>query len=282
MKKRMLIISSPCVVFFLTFIFFLTPTQKNSATSQMVSTHASPVPAHVQYDNKIQDIVKKMHHVAIIPDGNRRWAQAKNMSPLEGHKEGFLHIAPLLINEFFDYGIHTVTFWCFSTGNWDRSKKEVDNFMYNLFPKFVDALIAMAIEKNVKMVHLGRKDRIPSILLQKLNQAENQTAQFTQHILNIGIDYSGPDEVCRALKKIQKQDVSEDELLKALDNGDQPYPCPDVIIRSSGEQRLSGFMAIQSTYAELIFEKKHFPDFSIETVKEIIIEFGKRKRTFSK
>ena len=228
-------------------------------------------------DTKVPD------HVAIIPDGNRRWARAKGIHTLEGHKKGF-DKAVLLGRTARDWGIHTVTLWGFSTENWDRTKKEV-SYLMKLYGKLIDDYLKEAIENKVRIYHLGRKDRLPKELLEKLTYAEEKTKHFDKYIMNIAIDYGGRDEIVRAVKGMIRDGLKEEEINENifdnyLDTRYQPYPKVDLMIRTSGEQRTSGFLLWQSEYNEYYFADCHFPDFGPEKFKEAILDYSRRRRRF--
>lgn len=223
------------------------------------------------------------NHVAIIPDGNRRWARARGLHTLLGHKRGFER-AVELSRVARDLGIHTVTLWGFSTENWDRTEEEI-KYLMKLYSKLVDDYIKDAHKNKVQIVHLGRKDRLPKELLEKLAYAEVQTKKYTKYIMNIAIDYGGQDEIVRIVKKMIRDGVSEDQVdqklfEKYLDVQGQPYPYVDLMIRTSGEQRTSGFLLWESPYTEFYWEREHFPDFTPERFRESILDFSRRRRRF--
>src|SRR4030066_2442142 len=228
-------------------------------------------------DTKVPD------HVVIIPDGNRRWARARGLHTLQGHKKGF-ETAVILGRTAREWGIHTVTLWGFSTGNWDREQKEV-SYLMKLYGKLVDNYLDEAIQNEVRIYHLGRKDRLPKVLLKKLDYAEEKTKNFDKYIMNIAIDYGGRDEIVRAVKRmikdgIKEEDVNEQMFSNYLDTRNQPYPNVDLMIRTSGEQRTSGCMLWQSEYNEYYFADCHFPDFGPEKFKEAILDYSRRRRRF--
>lgn len=222
-------------------------------------------------------------HLAIIPDGNRRWARARGLHTLQGHRAGFDR-AVELARAARDIGIHTVTLWGFSTENWDRTEKEI-NYLMRLYEKLVDDYLKEASRDNVKIVHLGRRDRIPKTLLKKITYAENETKDNTRHIMNIAIDHGGHDDIIRATQKmiregIRAEEVSKELFEKYLDTCKQPYPYVDMIIRTSGEQRTSGFLLWQSSYAEMYWENDHFPDFTPEKLSAAVLDYSRRRRRF--
>ena len=222
-------------------------------------------------------------HIALVPDGDRRWARARGLSPLEGHRAGYFALKKLA-KASRDLGVHTVTLWGFSTENWERSSKETDNIM-NLARKMVNDFMSDAIKDGVRLVHLGRKDRLPRDLVELISNAEEKSKNNTKHILNIGLDYGGRDEILRAVKKVVADKVPVEEIDEKLfdsylDTHDQPYPEPDLFIRTSGEQRTSGLLPWQMAYTEYYFEQCHLPDFTPEKLKAAILDFSRRRRRF--
>lgn len=226
------------------------------------------------------------NHIAIIPDGNRRWARSKNLPAFEGHRRGF-DVAVKISRYIRTLGIHTLTIWAFSTENWKRTKEEV-GYLMRLYAAMVDKYLKEAISDNVKIVHLGRKDRIPSYLLKKIERAEKETQSNQKHVLNIALDYGGHDEIVRAITRmnneegIKNNELTEQKFEVFLDTKEQPYPNPDIIIRTSGEQRVSGFMPWQAAYSELFFIEKHFPDLTEKDIDLVLDEYSKRQRRFGK
>lgn len=223
------------------------------------------------------------NHIAIIPDGNRRWARSRGLPTLEGHRRGF-EAAIKVCRMARSWGINTVTLWGFSTENWDRSEKEV-NYLMKLYSKLIDDFLEEAKENGVRIYHLGRKDRLPAFLLKKIFQAEKETEKFTNYIMNIAIDYGGQDDILRAVQKIVEDKIPAKKITKELmekyvDLHDQPYPYVDLMIRTSGEQRTSGFLLWESPYTEYYWENGHFPDFSPLKLKEAVLDFSRRRRRF--
>lgn len=223
------------------------------------------------------------NHMVIIPDGNRRWARARGLPTLQGHKKGF-DMAVILCRQARKWGIHTLTLWGFSTENWDRTPKEID-YLMKLYDRMIDKFLKEAMEDKVKIVHLGRKDRLPSFLLKKIKEAEEKTKDFKNYILNIALDYGGHDDILRAVQKMIEDSVPavkvDKKLMESyLDTKNQPYPYVDLMIRTSGEQRTSGMLLWQAAYAEFYFENDHFPDFTPEKLKEAVLDYSRRRRRF--
>jgi undecaprenyl diphosphate synthase len=231
--------------------------------------------------------IKNIYHLAIIPDGNRRWAKKRNLPTFYGHKKGFDQ-AIKLSKKARELGIKVLTFWAFSTENWQRKKDEVD-YLMKLFEEMIDRNLKIALKDKIRIVHLGRKDRISSHLRKKILNAEEKTKKFDKYYLAIALDYGGRDEIIRAISKMKNQNfftkeknIDESLLFQFLDTKDLPYPQPDLIIRTSGEQRTSGFMIWQAAYSEWIFHPKYFPDFSPADLQWCINEYYKRQRRFGK
>lgn len=225
------------------------------------------------------------NHIAIIPDGNRRWAKERGLPTFEGHRRGY-EAGRKLVEKIRELGISTVTFWAFSTENWNRSKEEV-GYLMKLYETFIDRNLEDALKEKVKIIHLGRKDRIPKSLLKKINQAEEKTKGFKEYYLNIALDYGGHDEIIRAIQRLKDsnfkvQSLTAETFGQFLDTNSQPYPNPDLIIRTSDEERLSGFMPWQSEYSEFYFADCYFPDFNEEELEKAIHEYAKRKRNFGR
>jgi undecaprenyl diphosphate synthase len=223
------------------------------------------------------------NHVALIPDGNRRWARARGVHTLKGHKAGFER-AVELARSAREMGIHTVTLWGFSSENWDRSPSEV-GYLMKLYVKLINDYLNESIKDNVRLIHLGRKDRIPGFLLRKITEAEEKTSHNTKYIVNLAIDYGGHDELIRAVKKVISDGVPSEKVDKALiesylDTKNQPYPYVDLLIRSSGEQRTSGLLLWQMEYAEMYWEEGHFPDFTPDKLYNAILDYSRRRRRF--
>lgn len=222
-------------------------------------------------------------HLAIIPDGNRRWARARGLHTLQGHKAGF-DVAVKLCRAARSMGIHTVTLWGFSTENWDRTANEI-NYLMRLYGKLVDDYLQEARKENVRIIHLGRKDRLPKVLLEKIAYAEKETLDNDKYIMNIAIDYGGHDDIIRATQAmirdgVRPEAVNRELFEKYLDTKGQPYPYVDLIIRTSMEQRTSGFLLWQSHYAETYWEDVHFPDITPEKLKNAILDYSRRRRRF--
>jgi len=221
-------------------------------------------------------------HIAIIPDGNRRWARERNLPTLEGHRRGFDR-AYELVNKARDMGVKIITFWAFSTENWKRTTEEV-GYLMHLYELMIDKHLQDAMENNTRILHLGRKDRLPKNLLKKITEAEKISLHNKKHFLCIGIDYGGEDEILRAVSKMieNNQGNTHDSLFACLDTSPLPQQYVDLMIRTSGELRTSGFLPLQSLYTEFVFSDKMFPDFSVKDFENAITDYSTRKRRFGK
>lgn len=218
------------------------------------------------------------HHIAIIPDGNRRWARDRNLPIFEGHRKGAERLKELA-ETAKELDIKVATFWAFSTENWERTKEEVVMLM-SLFERVFQKYSQKLIENKIHFTHLGRKDRLPKRLLTLIHETEEKTNQFRDHYFALALDYGGRDEVMRATQ--QMSNINKKELDQFLDTKDLPYPYPDLVIRTGGEQRTSGFMIWQAAYSEWIFYPAYFPDFTPADLKKCIEVYIERKRRFGK
>ena len=223
------------------------------------------------------------NHIAIVLDGNRRWARSKGFPTSQGHKAGYLAMKKVM-NAARDWGIHTITVWGFSTENWERSEDEINNII-TLIKVFLKDLKKEAKKENIRFVHLGRKDRFPKDVIEEIAALEEKTKNHQKHLINVALDYGGRDEILRAVKKvvsnkIKPEDLTEEKFAQFLDTADQPYPYVDLFIRPSGEQRTSGLLPWQTTYAEFYWEPDYLPDFTPEKLKAAILDYSRRRRRF--
>jgi undecaprenyl diphosphate synthase len=220
-------------------------------------------------------------HIAIIPDGNRRWAREKGIHGSFGHyTAGSKEHIKELIKETKSLGCRYLSLWGFSTENWKRDAKEI-KAIFDLVLKNIDSFYELAKEEEVRFKHIGRKDRFPKELRDALIKLENSTKDFERFNVLLCLDYGGRDEIVRAVNcvlKSGKKEISETDFSNCLDT--KGIPDPDLIIRTSGERRTSGFLAFQAVYAELYFTNKYFPEFNAADLREAVKSFGKRQRTF--
>lgn len=224
--------------------------------------------------------MEKNFHLAIICDGNRRWAKARGLFPWDGHRHAIENFRGI-IDWCRDHPrIGTLTLWAFSTENWDRDPKEVAELM-RLFEYFMKKEIEHIEEKKIRFLHQGRKDRISPSLAKLFADAEERTKGYAGFTIQLAIDHGGKDEIVRAVNRIPAGTAVTQESIRAyLDNPD--VPDIDFVIRTSGELRTSGFQMWKAAYAEWYFPTYHFPDLSTEKLQEALDEYDGRKRRFGK
>lgn len=220
-------------------------------------------------------------HVVIIPDGNRRWARRRKQTPEFGHytSASFQHLNDLF-STAREQGVRYLTLWGFSTENWKRNVAE-QKALFALIEQGVERLRADAGVQKIRFRHVGRKDRLPASLLAALAALEQESREYTGFHVLLCLDYGGSDELVRAVRKLMvlgAQDIDEAALRTALDAPD--VPPVDLLIRTSGEQRTSGFMPLQAAYAELYFTPVHFPDFDGREFLKALQEYAERQRRF--
>lgn len=220
-------------------------------------------------------------HVGIILDGNRRYAQAHDLPRFEGHRRGLINLKTIA-KAAFSSGVKVLTVYAFSTENWNREKVEID-YLFKLFKIFVNREVKTLIAQGVKINFWGRLTDYNAEIQADIKRVEAQTRQGLNGILNICLSYGGRDELVRAFKKIVSQKISATEISESLieKNLDSAgLPDTDLIIRTSGEQRLSGFLTWQSVYSELYFTKKYWPEFSSADLAEALKEYSRRQRRY--
>lgn len=224
-------------------------------------------------------------HIAIIMDGNGRWAQEKGLPRVFGHRKGVDRVKEI-VSESIELGIKALTIFAFSTENWNRPKKELD-VLFSYFNKFLSLYKKELIEKNVKVRVIGRKDRLSKGLLEKIRDIEDATKDNKTFTFNIAIDYGGRWDIVDAAKRIAKaysnKDITSEEIDEELFSeylslgsvGD-----PDLLIRTSGEQRMSNFLIWNLAYSELYFTPVFWPSFDKKELKKAIEIYSNRDRRF--
>lgn len=212
-------------------------------------------------------------HVAIIMDGNRRWAKAQGLNPLAGHGKAMEETVENLIEVTGEMGVQYLTLWAFSTENWGREKDEVAGLM-NLFRKALMTKVDKFISKGARLKIIGDMSKFSPDIQEGMKLAMEKSETNTKITVVFALNYGGRDEIKRAVEK------GGVEFEKYLDTAG--IPDPDLIIRTGGEQRLSGFLMWQSAYSELYFTDTLFPDFGKEKLQEAIEEYQGRQRRFGK
>lgn len=223
--------------------------------------------------------IKMPEHIAIILDGNRRWAKQRNMPSILGHKEGVKNLEEMV--RFLDkQGLKYLTVYAFSTENFKRSKEEV-TYLMKIFNVYMDKIIKKD-DFNIKINILGTKDGLSKDLINKIEKVEEKTKNNTGLIFNIAFNYGGRHEIIDAVNKILEdgniKSITEEEFSKFLYTKDMKDP--DLLIRTSGEKRLSNFLLWQLAYTEFYFSKKMWPEFKKEDMIEAIIEYNNRNRRY--
>ncbi len=220
-------------------------------------------------------------HVAVIMDGNARWAGHHNLSRFEGHRTGTENIRRV-VETFARFKVQYLTLYAFSTENWKRSKVEVRGLM-TILDRVIKSESKALHEKNVRLRHLGRLDRLSEKLQRQIRRAINLTSNNTGMTLSVAFDYGSRAEIVEAVRQIindgcSPETINEEFFSKHLySNG---LPDPDLIIRTAGEVRLSNFLLWQSAYSELYFTDVTWPEFNEDEVKKALLAYSKRQRKF--
>ncbi len=217
-------------------------------------------------------------HVAIIPDGNRRWAKEKGKPALEGHRYAAQTTLPNLTDELERLGIKYFTFWALSTENLTgRSNEELNN-LFDLIRFFLRNKLKEFKKKQVRFKTIGDLTSLPEDLQKEIFKITKDTEENEKMTIILGLNYGGRDEIIRAIKK--GNNLTKENLSNYLDTAG--IPDPDLIIRTGGEKRLSGFMLWQSEYSELYFSDLYFPDFNAKELEKAVKNYSERQRRFGK
>jgi undecaprenyl diphosphate synthase len=227
------------------------------------------------------DVPSLPRHVAIIMDGNGRWAINRGLPRVAGHKRG-VETVRRITEECRQIGIKVLTLYAFSDENWGRPKEEV-GFLMDMLGSFLKAEIATMKSNGIRFRTIGRTERLPATVRKWLEKATAETAHNTGMILNLALSYGGRGEILEAVKRMHDAGVNakllNDEIFSSyLDTGG--LPDPDLIIRTSGEKRISNFLLWQAAYAELYFTDTLWPDFSEKELHSALIDYQGRQRRF--
>ena len=235
---------------------------------------------------KIEKKIKPENlHVAIVMDGNGRWANERALARLKGHAKGADRVRHI-VRASLDMNVTHLTLFAFSTENWKRSESEVVGLM-GLFKKFMKSEAKKLLINGVKVRFIGDRSRLDQSLIKLMDELELLTIANNNLHLTIALNYGGRDEIVRATKKISEKvklgvlkidDITVEMFSNNLDTFD--LPDPDLVIRTSGEVRTSNFLPWQCAYSEYVFEKTNWPDFNNDIYDEILIEFKNRERRF--
>lgn len=224
-------------------------------------------------------------HIAVILDGNRRWAKAKGMPGVYGHQEGAKVLANI-VKYANEIGIKYMTVYAFSTENWKRSEEE-ENMLMSLFQEYLDSYAKKAVENNIRIKIIGAREGLNEKLVSSIDKCENLTKDCTGLTFNIAINYGSRNEIVNAVKEVSKKvmeniievdSINEEVVSKHLYTSH--CPDPDLVIRTSGELRLSNFLLWQLAYAEFLFLDKNWPEFETKDLDMAIAEYAKRNRKF--
>lgn len=232
-------------------------------------------------------MTEKLEHIAFIMDGNRRWAKAKGLPIIAGHEKGAETLTNI-VKTAKELGIKYVTVYAFSTENWKREKSEVDGLM-NLLRKYLDRSFKELEENNARIMFIGERNMLAADIVEKMEQIETRTAQNPDITLCVALSYGGRQDIVAAVRKIAGfaqngglniKDIDEKKFSDMLYTKD--LPDPDLLIRTSGEKRLSNFLLWQLSYAEFYFSDTLWPDFSADELKLIIEDYKTRERRYGK
>ncbi len=220
-------------------------------------------------------------HVAIIMDGNGRWAKQRGLPRIEGHRAGAKNVRKVA-RAFADHGVKYLTLFAFSTENWDRPKEEVTGLLH-LLSQSIDEEIQRFHQANIKLVHIGKPDRLSLELKRKVKSATELTKDNTRMTLCLAFDYGSRSEIVDAVRCIKEGNISPEGISETifssyLDTAD--IPDPDLLIRTGGEFRLSNFLLWQVAYSELYFTPVSWPDFNEKEIEKALLDYEQRQRRF--
>lgn len=220
-------------------------------------------------------------HIAIIPDGNRRWAKEKGLPAFAGHKAGFDRVLEI-VTHAQKCGLEAITIYAFSTENWRRAEDEVE-YLMDLISLAFNKYLQKFHRQGIRVRHLGDASKLSQKLQDEIKAGETLTKNNPGLTVQLAINYGGRDEIKRTIQKLfdqgmTKYDITEDAIGQNIDTAG--VPDPDLIIRTSGERRLSGFLLWQASYAELYFTDLYWPDFTTDEFDKAVNEFESRQRRF--
>lgn len=229
------------------------------------------------------EFLKVPTHIAVIMDGNGRWAAARGLPRQAGHQAGTENLRQV-ITSCVDFGVKVLTIYAFSTENWGRPEDEVQGLM-DILAEVIDRELPELHKQGVQLRHLGRLDRLQPALREKVLRAVEITHNNDRLILNVAFNYGGRDEIVCAIRRMIEDGLKPDEI---DDEKVSEYmftagiPDPDMIIRTSGEMRISNFLIWQAAYAEWYVTPTYWPDFGKEDLRKAILEYGRRDRRYGR
>lgn len=227
----------------------------------------------------MSDNAKPLQHLGLILDGNRRWARAHNLPTLQGHKKGYENLK-VIVKEAINSGIPFVSAYIFSTENWKRSQEEV-SYLMDLALFVAKNEVKELHKENIRVVFLGSKEKLSNKLIQAIDKAEQLTQDNKKGTLALCFNYGGLQEIADAATKALstgRSALTPEDIEQHLYAPD--IPPVDLVIRTSGEQRISGFMLWRAAYAEMLFVQKNWPDFSVDDLKSAVDYYSSRERRF--
>lgn len=230
------------------------------------------------------DIRAVPNHVGVILDGNRRWAKSRGLPSLEGHMQGYKNLRVLVRYALLDLKIPCVSCFVFSNENWNRTEKEV-KYLMKLVVKALNEFLDELHKDNIRIVVLGRRERLSNTVLKAVEKTEATTAKNTGGTLAICFNYGGQAEIADAARaiveaKLPAKAITEELFANYLYHPE--VPPVDLLIRTSGEIRLSGFMLWRAAYSELYFVDKHWPDFNKADIDKALVEYARRERRYGR
>jgi len=220
-------------------------------------------------------------HIAIIMDGNGRWARARGLPRLAGHRAGTENLRRI-IEACVEFGVKYLTIYAFSTENWGRPAEEVDGLM-GIFDEVFNRELAELHRQGARLRHIGQLDGVRKSLREKVIKGIELTKNNSRLVLCVAFNYGGRDEIVQAIQAMLKDGVKSEEVTEALVSRylfTADLPDPDLVIRTSGERRMSNFLIWQTAYAEWVFPEAYWPDFGREQLLEAIQEFSRRERRY--
>ena len=225
---------------------------------------------------QIESIVSLPLHIAVIMDGNGRWAKRRGLPRVMGHRRG-LEVAQDFIDYSLEFGVKYLSLFVFSTENWKRPTSEV-NSLFSLADKYLSRFEKFCKDR-VRVVVSGEREGLPTKLVEKINLIEEKTRDFDAICVNLCINYGGQREIVEAVKRLNEkgEEITVESISSCLYN---QLPPPDVILRTGGQKRLSNYLLYQSAYAELFFSDTLWPDFTKDEYEKILAEFASRTRNF--
>jgi undecaprenyl diphosphate synthase len=237
----------------------------------------------MEKQNPQKEFSRIPQHIAIIMDGNGRWAATRGLPRLAGHKAGTENLRQIL-RAAVEFGVQYLTIYAFSTENWRRPQEEVKGLML-IVEDVIERELAELHKEGVRLRHIGRLEGLNPQLIEKIKDAIELTKDNNRLVLCIAFNYGGRDEIAYAIRRMLSDQLDPDNVSEDL-IGEYLFttgvPDPDLIIRTSGEMRISNFLIWQSAYAELFITPTYWPDFNKEELRKAIIEYGRRDRRYGK